>query len=57
MSVGRGNEDEENITLVQELADSFGAMLSSSRPLIGNDWLPKNRQVGQGMMNINYYKK
>jgi electron transfer flavoprotein alpha subunit len=47
VSVGRGIEEEENIALVQELADTLDATLSSSRPIVDNDWLPKNRQVGQ----------
>ena len=44
---GRGIEEEENIELVQDLADALGATLSSSRPIVDNGWLPKNRQVGQ----------
>jgi len=47
VSVGRGIEDEENIPLVEGLADTLGATLSSSRPIVDNGWLPKNRQVGQ----------
>ena len=47
VSVGRGIEEEENIPLVEELADTLGATLSSSRPIVDNGWLPKNRQVGQ----------
>ncbi|WP_396610871.1 electron transfer flavoprotein subunit alpha/FixB family protein [Haloferax sp. S1W] len=47
VSVGRGIEDEENIELVQELADALDATLSSSRPIVDNGWLPKDRQVGQ----------
>lgn len=47
VSVGRGIEEEENIELVQELADAMGATLSSSRPIVDSGWLPKNRQVGQ----------
>src|SRR5699024_7580375 len=47
VSVGRGIEDEENIAPVEELADTLGATLSSSRPIVDNGWLPKNRQVGQ----------
>ncbi|MFC4359556.1 electron transfer flavoprotein subunit alpha/FixB family protein [Halobium salinum] len=47
VSVGRGIEEEENIELVQRLADALGATLSSSRPIVDNGWLPKNRQVGQ----------
>jgi electron transfer flavoprotein alpha subunit len=47
VSVGRGIEEEENIALVQELADALDATLSASRPVVDNGWLPKNRQVGQ----------
>ncbi len=47
VSIGRGIEEEDNLPLVQELADTLGATLSSSRPIVDNGWLPKNRQVGQ----------
>jgi electron transfer flavoprotein alpha subunit len=47
VSVGRGIDEEDNIPLVEELADTLGATLSSSRPIVDNGWLPKNRQVGQ----------
>jgi len=47
VSVGRGIEEEENIPLVQALADALGATLSSSRPIVDSGWLEKNRQVGQ----------
>ncbi|MXR20523.1 electron transfer flavoprotein subunit alpha/FixB family protein [Halobacterium bonnevillei] len=47
VSIGRGIEEEENIELIEELAEVTGATLSSSRPIVDNGWLPKNRQVGQ----------
>jgi electron transfer flavoprotein alpha subunit len=47
VSIGRGIDEEENLPLVEELADTIDATLSSSRPIVDNDWLPKNRQVGQ----------
>jgi len=47
VSIGRGIDEEENLPLVEELADTLGATLSSSRPIVDNGWLPKNRQVGQ----------
>jgi electron transfer flavoprotein alpha subunit len=46
VSVGRGIKDPENIPVVQELADSLGAVLSCSRPVVDKKWLPKDRQVG-----------
>jgi len=47
VSIGRGIEEEENLELVEALAETTGATLSSSRPIVDNGWLPKNRQVGQ----------
>ncbi len=46
VSVGRGIKDQENIPMVQELADLMGAALSCSRPVVDKKWLPKERQVG-----------
>ena len=47
VSVGRGIEEEENLELIHDLADALDATVSSSRPIVDNGWLPKNRQVGQ----------
>jgi electron transfer flavoprotein alpha subunit len=47
VSIGRGIEEEENIPLIEALADTTDATLASSRPIVDNEWLPKNRQVGQ----------
>jgi electron transfer flavoprotein alpha subunit len=47
VSVGRGIEEEENLALIEELAEALDATISSSRPIVDNGWLPKNRQVGQ----------
>ncbi|MEF8775757.1 MAG: electron transfer flavoprotein subunit alpha/FixB family protein [Haloarculaceae archaeon] len=47
VSVGRGIEEEENLGIVEDLADALEATLSASRPIVDNGWLPKDRQVGQ----------
>jgi len=47
VSIGRGIEEEENLDLIRELVEATDATLSSSRPIVDNGWLPKNRQVGQ----------
>ncbi len=47
VSIGRGIGEEENLGLIEELADITGATISASRPIVDNGWLPKNRQVGQ----------
>ncbi|GAB3683784.1 electron transfer flavoprotein subunit alpha/FixB family protein [Salinarchaeum chitinilyticum] len=47
VSIGRGIEEEENLELIERLVDATGATLAASRPVVDNEWLPKNRQVGQ----------
>ena len=47
VSVGRGIQEEDNLDLIHDLADALGATVSSSRPIVDNGWLPKDRQVGQ----------
>ena len=52
VSVGRGIQNEENLALVQALADKLGGALSASRPIIDNKWLPKTRQVGKSGLKV-----
>jgi len=47
VSIGRGIEEEENLELIEGLADTLDATLAASRPIVDNGWLAKNRQVGQ----------
>jgi len=47
VSVGRGIEEAENIPLIEAFAEAIGATVSASRPIVDNEWLPKDRQVGQ----------
>jgi len=47
ISVGRGVERQDNIDTVQELADELGGVLSASRPVVDQEWLPRTRQVGK----------
>jgi len=52
VSVGRGIREEENIAIVQELADALGAELAASRPICDNGWLPMERQVGSSGQTV-----
>jgi electron transfer flavoprotein alpha subunit len=52
VSVGRGIQGQDNIPVVQELADALGAALSASRPIVDQGWLPKARQVGKSGMTV-----
>ncbi|RLB07437.1 MAG: electron transfer flavoprotein subunit alpha/FixB family protein [Deltaproteobacteria bacterium] len=46
VAVGRGIGEQENIAMVQELADALGGVVACSRPIVDKKWLPKERQVG-----------
>ncbi len=46
ISVGRGIGEEDNITIVKELAEALNGILSCSRPIVDKNWLPKYLQVG-----------
>jgi electron transfer flavoprotein alpha subunit len=47
LSIGRGIEEEENVARFEALAESMGASLSVSRPLVDAGWATSSRQVGQ----------
>ncbi|MFN7994775.1 MAG: electron transfer flavoprotein subunit alpha/FixB family protein [Bryobacteraceae bacterium] len=46
VSVGRGIQEPDNVSIAQELADSIGGAVSCSRPVVDAKWLDKSRQVG-----------
>ncbi|MFZ1130622.1 MAG: electron transfer flavoprotein subunit alpha/FixB family protein [Terriglobales bacterium] len=46
VSVGRGIQEKDNVSIAQELADAMGAAVSCSRPVVDAKWMEKSRQVG-----------
>ncbi|MFH2047456.1 MAG: electron transfer flavoprotein subunit alpha/FixB family protein [Pseudomonadota bacterium] len=46
VSIGRGIGDEDNLEMINELAEAMGGDVSCSRPIIDAKWLEKGRQVG-----------
>jgi electron transfer flavoprotein alpha subunit len=46
VSIGRGIQDSESVSIAQELADSLGGAVSCSRPVVDAKWMDKSRQVG-----------
>jgi electron transfer flavoprotein alpha subunit len=47
LAIGRGVEEQANIAQFTELAETLGATLACSRPLVDAGWMPDARQVGQ----------
>jgi electron transfer flavoprotein alpha subunit len=52
ISIGRGIQEKENISIAEELAEAMGAALSCSRPVVDAKWLPKSRQVGSSGQTV-----
>ena len=46
ISIGRGIGEEENLVMVHKLAQTMGADVACSRPIVDTKWLEKCRQVG-----------
>jgi electron transfer flavoprotein alpha subunit len=47
VSVGRGIQNKDNIALAEDLAKAMGGVVSGSRPVIDQGWLPTTRLVGK----------
>lgn len=47
VAAGRGIGKQENMKLVQDLADALGGVVGASRPIVEAEWLPAAVQVGQ----------
>ena len=52
VSVGRGIREQENIGLIEELAEALGAEIAASRPICDSGWLPMERQVGSSGQTV-----
>ena len=52
VSVGRGIREQENMPLVEALAQALGAELAGSRPVCDAGWLPIQRQVGSSGQTV-----
>lgn len=47
VSVGRGIQTQDNLSLVKDLADALGGVVTASRPVVDQGWLPTTRLVGK----------
>ena len=52
VSVGRGIKEQDNLPMIEELAQALGGELAASRPICDNGWLPMERQVGSSGQTV-----
>lgn len=52
VAVGRGIQSDENLPMIEELAQALGGAVCSSRPIVDSKWLPKTRQVGKSGLKV-----
>ena len=52
VAVGRGIKSQEDIVLVQKLAQALDAEIAASRPICDVGWLPMDRQVGSSGQTV-----
>ncbi len=52
VAVGRGIGGPDKMGPVEELAKALGAEIGASRPVIDNDWLPRDRQIGSSGQTV-----
>ena len=52
VSVGRGIKEQDNLPMIEELAEALGAEVAASRPICDNGWLPIERQVGSSGQTV-----
>ncbi|HXK60528.1 MAG TPA: electron transfer flavoprotein subunit alpha/FixB family protein [Acidobacteriota bacterium] len=52
IGVGRGIRKPENLQIVRELAECLRAEIGASRPVVDNEWLERERQIGSSGQTV-----
>ena len=52
VAAGRGIKAQENLKLVEQLAQALGAEIAASRPICDSGWLPMDRQIGSSGQTV-----
>jgi electron transfer flavoprotein alpha subunit len=52
IGVGRGIKKADNLAMVRELAEVLGGEIGASRPVVDNEWLERERQIGSSGQNV-----
>lgn len=47
IAIGRGIQNQDNISLAEDLAQTIGGVVCASRPVVDQGWLPTSRLVGK----------
>lgn len=47
IAVGRGLNNQDDLELVEELAEAMGGAVCASRPIVDQGWLPTSRLIGK----------
>jgi electron transfer flavoprotein alpha subunit len=52
VAVGRGIKKEENLKIIEDLAEILNAEIAASRPVVDNEWLSRDRQIGSSGQTV-----
>jgi electron transfer flavoprotein alpha subunit len=52
VGVGRGMKSADTLPVIQELAELLGGEVGASRPVVDNEWLDRERQIGSSGQNV-----
>ena len=52
VAAGRGIKAQENLKIVEQLAQALGAEVAASRPICDAGWLPMDRQIGSSGQTV-----
>lgn len=52
VGVGRGIRNQEALAVIHELASLLGAEVGASRPVVDNEWLERDRQIGSSGQTV-----
>ena len=52
VAVGRGIKERTNLRMIEELAAVLDAPIAASRPVVDNEWLDRDRQIGSSGQTV-----
>ena len=52
IAVGRGIKKAENLKIIEDLTEVLDAEIAASRPVVDNEWLSRDRQIGSSGQTV-----